>query len=304
MPGSETTGFDLCTSGVMADFHEQFGRFSAIGATTGGGLRRLTGSPEDGRVRALFADELGRRGAAVTLDAVGNMFGAFMFAPDSNGVVLVGSHLDSVPTGGRFDGNYGVVAGLVAATAIAARLRTEPSAARRNLAVVNWTNEEGSRFLPSLLGSSVFSGSLLVNEALAISDPEGVSLGSALRAIGFSGQGELGLRPERYLEIHNEQGDRLERAGADIGIVRAVWAVRKICLRFSGEPSHIGPTPMAKRQDALHCAAKAIVLLHEMAAAEETEVFASAARNEVLPNSPNVVASQARIWLDFRHARP
>ena len=304
MPGENLIARNagLCTPEVLADFHEQFAAFSLIGATPGGGLCRLTGSTEDGLARQRLEAEISGRGATLAVDPVGNMFGTFTLAPQSGAVVLVGSHLDSVPTGGRFDGNYGVVAGLVAASAVAERLRRTPGVARRNLAVVNWTNEEGSRFQPSLLGSSVFVGVLAADDVLATKDRDGVSLGAALRVIGYARDGKLGLTPVRYLEIHNEQGDRLERTGADIGLVHGAWAARKFLLRFIGQPSHTGSTPMPIRRDALRCAAAAIGLLHEIGASEP-DVHTAAARIELTPNSPNVVASEARVWMELRHER-
>ncbi|MDB5604349.1 MAG: putative N-carbamoyl-beta-alanine amidohydrolase [Bradyrhizobium sp.] len=287
---------------MMTDFHDLFGRFSALGATPKGGLCRLTASREDGLARRLLGEQIVARGGSLTVDPIGNMFGVFMLTPTSDRVVLAGSHLDSVPTGGRFDGNYGVVAALAAASSVVKRAAAFPGFVKRNLAVVNWTNEEGSRFLPSLLGSSVFTGKLPLAHALAIEDQAGISIQSALREIGYLGVERLRLTPVRYLEIHNEQGDRLEKAGINIGIVQAAWAARKICLHFAGEPSHTGPTPMELRRDALRCAAAAIGTLYEVTRGAALGVHASASRIEVTPNSPNVVASDARVWFEVRHS--
>jgi beta-ureidopropionase / N-carbamoyl-L-amino-acid hydrolase len=299
-----TTNVDGKTQPMMTDFHELFGQFSALGATPKGGLNRLTASREDGWARRLLEKQIVARGGSLTIDPIGNMFGVFDLAPTSDQVVLAGSHLDSVPTGGRFDGNYGVVAALAAASSVAKRAEAFPGMARRNLAVVNWTNEEGSRFVPSLLGSSVFTGNLPLADALAIEDHAGISLQNALQEIGYLGDQRLRLRPVRYLEIHNEQGDRLEKAGINIGIVQASWAARKICLHFAGEPSHTGPTPMGLRRDALRCAADAIGKLYEVTQGAGLGVHASASRIEVTPNSANVVASDARVWFEIRHSDP
>lgn len=306
MQGKEAmaTNAEGSTQTMMTDFHELFGQFSALGATPKGGLNRLTASREDGWARRLLEKQIVARGGSLTIDPIGNMFGIFDLAPASDQVVLTGSHLDSVPTGGRFDGNYGVVAALAAVSSIAKRASAFPGLARRNLAVVNWTNEEGSRFVPSLLGSSVFTGHLLLADALAIEDQAGISIQDALQEIGYLGDERLRLKPVRYLEIHNEQGDRLEKAGINVGIVQASWAARKICLHFAGEPSHTGPTPMGSRRDALRCAADAIGKLYEVTQGAALGVHASASRIEVAPNSANVVASDARVWFEIRHSDP
>src|ERR1700751_4808386 len=133
-----------------------------------------------------------------------------MLAPASD------EHLDCLPTGGRYDGAYGVLGGLLAVEAVMERCRANPGAARRNLAVANWTNEEGARFQPSLTGSSVFAGSLPLEQAYAREDGDGVKLGEALAAIGYRGASPPEFEPVRYVELHVEQGDQLERAAADI----------------------------------------------------------------------------------------
>lgn len=286
----------------LAAFHALKDRVARIGATPGGGLCRLAASREDGEARDLVAAELRADQATIRIDPVGNLFGVFGFAPDSDAVLLVGSHLDSQPTGGRFDGTYGVLAGVIAARAVAARLgRCPPGTARRNLAVVDWTNEEGARYQPSLIGSSTFIGALDPAFSLGRVDDEGISLGEALAAIGYRGGDSLGLRPVRYVELHVEQGDRLEAAGARIGLVHGAWAARKLSLVFEGAPSHTGPTPMARRRDALRGAARAIDLLHTLVEADPSGCHGSAARIAVTPNSPNVVPMEARVWFEIRH---
>jgi N-carbamoyl-L-amino-acid hydrolase len=241
------------------------------------------------------------RGLTATIDPVGNMFGAARLAPASREAVLIGSHLDSQPTGGRFDGVYGLLAGLLAIEAVQARAAAQPGAARRNLALVNWTNEEGARFQPSLTGSSVFAGTLSVENACSLTDGGGATLGAALAAIGYRGTAPLALEPVRYVELHIEQGARLEEAGVEIGIVSGAWAARKLSIVFSGEASHTGPTPMALRRDALRGAARAIDALYEAVEREPPGVHASAARISVAPNSPNVVPARVQVWFEIRH---
>lgn len=286
---------------LRAEFHRLFAAMAKIGATPAGGVRRLTGTAEDGVARDLLAETFTAAGAEAIADAVGNQFGLFRLPGAGDTAVLCGSHLDSQPTGGKFDGTYGVLAGVVAVQAVRARLAAEGRTASHNLAVVNWTNEEGARFQPSLTGSSVFIGSLTADAALALADGDGVTLGAALDAIGWRRDGALPVRPVRAVELHVEQGAVLETAGVPIGLVTGAWATRKLCLAFIGEPSHTGPTPMARRQDALRGAARAIEALYGIVEADGKGAHASAARLTISPNSPNVVASEVRVWFELRH---
>ena len=278
--------------------HDLIAAFARLGATDDGGVCRLTGTAEDKAARDLFSDEIGRRGLKLDIDGIGNMFATAMLDPASHDAVLVGSHLDSQPTGGRYDGVYGVLAALLAAEAIVARAASEPGAARRNLVVVNWTNEEGARFQPSLTGSSVFAGVQPLESALSLADGDGRTLGDALDAIGYRGTGTLALTPRRYVELHIEQGAELEQSATEIGIVAGAWAARKISVVFEGEASHTGPMPMPRRRDALRAAARSIEILYDEV---EKGAHASTARISVYPNSPNVVPSRVQVWFEIRH---
>lgn len=279
--------------------HELIADFARFGATAEGGVCRLSGTPEDKAARDRFTEEVQRRGFRLDIDPIGNMFGTAVLAPQTRQAIIVGSHLDSQPTGGRFDGTYGVVAGLVAAAEIAARAAREPGRAKRNLIVANWTNEEGARFQPSLTGSSVYAGLLPLDKALALADGSGVTLGEALASIGYRGAAAPPFTPLRYVELHIEQGPQLEQAGRQIGLVAGAWATRKLSIVFVGDPSHTGPTPMPRRRDALRAAAAGIAALHDIIA---DGAHASAARMTVYPNSPNVVASRVQVWFEIRHA--
>jgi len=285
----------------MSELHDLIATFAAIGATEDGGVCRLAATPLDRAARDLFLREIGNRQLVPRIDPIGNMFGVAMLEPASDEVVIVGSHLDSQPTGGRFDGAYGVLAGMCAVQALGDRAVANPGRARRNLAVANWTNEEGARFQPSLTGSSVFAGSLALDDAYASRDGEGIALGDALAAIGYRGASELEFRPVRYVELHVEQGDRLERAAADIAAVSGAWMTRKMSVVFEGEVSHTGPTPMSGRRDALRAAARAIEALYGEVERENAGAHAAAARISVFPNSPNVVAGRVRVWFEVRH---
>jgi beta-ureidopropionase / N-carbamoyl-L-amino-acid hydrolase len=285
----------------MTELHDLLAAFAAIGATDDGGVCRLTATPSDKAARDLFLREIGNRGLLPRIDSIGNMFGVAVLAPESRDVVIAGSHLDSQPTGGRYDGCYGVLAGLLAVQAVRDRARANPGRARRNIAVANWTNEEGARFQPSLTGSAVFAGSLALEQAYACEDGDGVTLGEALAAIGYRGTSALEFEPVRYVELHVEQGDRLERAAADIAAVSGAWMTRKMSVVFEGEVSHTGPTPMAARRDALRGAARAIEALYSEIEHANAGAHASAARISVFPNSPNVVAGRVRVWFEIRH---
>jgi N-carbamoyl-L-amino-acid hydrolase len=285
----------------MKGLHDLIAAFASIGAIADGGVCRLTATPADKAARDLFLREIKDRGLDSRIDAIGNMFGIAVLAPASRDTVIVGSHLDTQPTGGRFDGAYGVLAGLLATKAVLDRAIANPGKARRNLTVANWTNEEGARFQPSLTGSSVFAGSLSLGDAYALEDGNGVTLGEALAAVKYQGSSPLELQPVRYVELHVEQGDRLENAAADIAAVSGAWTVRKMSVVFEGEPSHTGPMPMAKRRDAMRAAARAIEALYEEIEREGAGAHGSAARISVYPNSPNVVASRVRVWFEVRH---
>ncbi|KYK43086.1 MULTISPECIES: allantoate amidohydrolase [Bradyrhizobium] len=285
----------------MTALHDLIAGFAAIGATDDGGVCRLAATALDKRARDLFLREIGNRSLVPRIDAIGNMFGVAILDPAFDDVVITGSHLDSQPTGGRYDGAYGVLAGLLAVEAVRERCLANPGAARRNLAVANWTNEEGARFQPSLTGSSVFAGSLSLQDAYACADGDGVTLGAALAAIGYCGVTPLEYRPVRYVELHVEQGDRLEQVSGDIAAVSGAWMTRKISVVFEGDYSHTGPTPMPMRRDALRAAARAIEALYVEVAREDVGAHASAARINAYPNSPNVVAGRVRVWFEIRH---
>lgn len=272
-------------------------RFAEIGATGDGGVRRLTGSPADGEARTLFARLAIERGASVVTDAVGNMFATFATAPDAETTVLCGSHLDSQPTGGRFDGSLGVLAALDAASTLYA----EGAPLSHNLTVVNWTNEEGARFQPSLTGSSVFTGKYSSDFALDLRDRSGMSMGEALGKIGWLGDGALTLTPVHNLELHVEQGGHLETSSVQIGAVTASWGVRKLTLNFVGAPSHTGPTEMGRRRDAMRAAALAVTRFHELMETEEALLHWSAAKIVAEPDSPNVVASRVTVYFEIRN---
>ncbi|MFS2224472.1 M20 family metallo-hydrolase [Pantoea sp. B65] len=282
-------------------FDALFALISAIGVTPTGGLHRLAASADDGAVRDAFCHWLGSEGFQVQIDEIGNVFGLLELSPGAPWL-LCGSHLDSQPDGGRFDGAYGVTAAAVTLASLARQLRQQPAAARRNLAVVNWTNEEGARFQPSLIGSAVFTGALPLATALACRDAQGITLGEALATIGYRGTALPSLPLAAYVELHIEQGPHLEQQQQQIGVVTETWAALKWQVTFRGEQNHTGPSLMSSRRDALLAAAKTIVAVRAEADTQGEVLHTSVGRLETQPNSPNVVTREATLFIEFRSA--
>lgn len=281
---------------------DEFTALSQIGATTGGGMHRLCATPSDGAARDWLSGRLKAAGARVHVDEIGNVFGLFEFVPSAP-YVLTGSHIDSQPTGGKYDGAYGVVASLVAAADIAERVHRGEITPRRNLAVVDWTNEEGARFQPSLMGSSVFTGALALDEALLVTDTSGISVGEALEGIGYRGTNPLDVPIEAYAEIHVEQSSNLEQNGINVAAVTASWAAYKYDLEIQGEQSHTGSTLMAERRDALLGAALVTAGVRSIADSHpEGLLHSSVTGLQTYPDSPNVVTSHATLHVEIRSA--
>ncbi len=283
----------------LKDFHA----LAAIGATSGHGVERQAATPEDGRTRTWFARWAAEQGWPVRVDGIGNMFALLEWAPGAD-YVFIGSHLDSQPLAGRFDGAYGVVAALHAARTFEQRVKASGERPQYNLAVVNWFNEEGARFAPSIMGSSVYAGLMNQEDMLAVQDLQGISVRDALIDIGFLGSDE---RPNAaaYAEVHIEQGRRLEREGLTLGAVDSSWYTQKLDVEVLGEQSHTGATAMADRHDALLGAAKIVQMVYEVTAdfAEEALV-SSVGQLNVEPNSPIVVARRVHLVADLRSGDP
>jgi len=280
-------------------FLRDFAAMSSFGATSGGGVERQAASAADGDTRAWFTGWLRENDIAVHTDAIGNIFGLVELVPGAPYVVL-GSHLDSQPLAGRFDGAYGVLAAAHAARATRDDLAAAASGARFNLAVVDWFNEEGSRFKPSMMGSAVFTGLLPLERALATTDPSGVTVADALDAI--DGRGDFpGLDVAAYLEIHVEQGRDLERSGTTIGLVATTWTAHKLEVVVTGEQAHTGAAPMADRRDALYGAAELIVAVRRLTDGFAEEQLHTAVSEMYLdPNSPVAIAREVRMLIDIR----
>ena len=283
----------------LTDFHH----VATFGATDNSGVERQAATPEDKLSRDWFARFATQRGWEVRVDGIGNMFALIDMVPGAP-YILLGSHLDSQPLGGRFDGAYGVLAGLHAAERVAERVALEGTVPEFNLAVVNWFNEEGGRFAPSIMGSSVFAGLMDQDKMLAVKDLAGTTVAEALEAIGYLGTDE---RPELagYAEIHIEQGRILEREGITLGAVDYSWYTQKLDIEVLGEQSHTGATAMADRHDALVAASKVVLLVHDVTAKFADEALVSSVGQLTLePNSPIVVARRVHLVADLRSASP
>lgn len=284
---------------ALLELLDQFGAFGASGA----GINRLAASHADQQARDHLCNWFERHGFVTLIDAVGNVFGVLKLGRGDEGrSFFCGSHLDSQPNGGRFDGTLGVVCACIAGLVIRDHVlqgRVEPEFG--TFVVANWTGEEGARFQPSLLGSRVFAGSMPVEDALNIKDGQSESLCAALTEIGYHGSATP-PDPDHYLELHIEQGAKLEEAGVPIGIVSSCWGARKLRVIIAGQPDHTGPTPMPERRDALLAAAELIVRTHEISKLSASTLHSSVARIEVSPNSPNTVADNVELWIEFRSA--
>lgn len=287
-------------NGSDARFIEDFATLSTFGATPSGGVHRLAASAADGEQRTWLTHLLESHGCRVQFDQIGNQFGLMELVPGAP-YVFVGSHLDSQPTSGRYDGAYGVLAAAHAVIGLAAKYRETQSRPKYNLAVVNWFNEEGARFTPSMMGSSVYTGKLSVDEALATADPAGVSVREALTGIGSLGSGS-GPEAVACAEIHIEQGRSMERGGITIGVVDSNWAANKYELVVHGEQAHTGSTVIADRKDALLGASLLVVAAREIADRFPGLLHTSVGQLDVYPNSPVVVPSRVRLLLDLRSA--
>ncbi|GAB2622592.1 M20 family metallo-hydrolase [Pseudactinotalea suaedae] len=284
-----------------ARYLDDFAAVSTFGATPGGGVERLAGSAEDGAVRDWLVAWMRERDFSVVVDEIGNVFGLVELVPGAP-YVAVGSHLDSQPLGGRYDGAYGVLAAAHAVDRIRRHaLDGGDVTPRYNLAVVDWFNEEGARFAPSMMGSGVFTHKASVESALATADRAGATVEQALRQTGYRGS-DAAPSLVGYAEIHVEQGRILEDAGITIGAVESTWAAHKYQVVVQGEQSHTGSTAMSDRRDALAGAARLIVAARELADAYAgpPALHTSVSELTVLPNSPVVVAREVRMNLDLR----
>lgn len=269
-----------------------------IGATPAGGVTRLTLSEEDRQARDILRDWAEKDGFSCDIDRLGNMFirrpGRYSHLPP----VLTGSHVDSQPAGGRYDGIYGVLAGLEALRS----LNDQRIETARDIILVNWTNEEGARFAPAMLASGVWTGHFSEAFALSREDSKGIRLGDALDAIGYQGTTAVSAFPlHACYEVHIEQGPLLEAEGVDIGLVHAAMGQRWYSLTINGFAAHAGTTPMDHRQDALTGFAQFALAIEQIGINQAPDGRATIGKVQLHPNSGNVVPGQVICSVEFRH---
>jgi N-carbamoyl-L-amino-acid hydrolase len=269
-----------------------------IGATPKGGVKRLTLTQVDREARDLFARWAREAGLEMRIDPIGNMFARRAGTDPSAAPVAMGSHLDSQPSGGKFDGAYGVMAGLeVVRTLNDAGVRT-----RAPLEVISWTNEEGSRFTPVMMGSGVFAGVFPLEHVLVQKDADDVTVGQALRSIGYAGE----AAPQRlgaYFEAHIEQGPVLEDTKTTIGVVQGALGQRWFDCVIAGQDAHAGPTPMELRKDALLAASRVVIEVNRIAREFPDYARGTVGYLQVKPNSRNVVPGEVRMSVEFRNQK-
>jgi N-carbamoyl-L-amino-acid hydrolase len=269
-----------------------------IGATPKGGVCRLALTDLDRQGRDLFAKWAKDLGCTVAVDRVGNMFARREGRDPSLPAVMTGSHLDTQPTGGRFDGVYGVLAGLeVLRTLADAKIETD-----RAIEVAVWTNEEGSRFSPAMMGSGAYAGVFPLDEVEAKRDEAGIRFDEALAKIGYRGPAAVGGRKvAAYFEAHIEQGPILEAEGKTVGVVTGAQGQRWYEVTVTGQEAHAGPTPMARRKDALVGAARMVDAVNRIGLDHEPFACATVGVIRSEPNSRNTIPGRVFFTVDFRH---
>ena len=269
-----------------------------IGATTKGGVCRLALTDLDKRARDLFGSWCREAGCAVSVDRLGNIFARREGTDSTLPPVVTGSHLDTQPTGGRFDGVYGVLAGLE----VLRTLNDHDKATRAAIEVAVWTNEEGSRFAPAMVASGVFAGVFGLPYALSRTDPTGRTFGEELDRIGYSGAVPVGNRQlAAFFELHIEQGPVLEAEQKTIGVVTGAQGQRWYEITFVGQEAHAGPTPMNRRRDALVGASRVVLEVNRIGLANSPLACATVGLLDVGPNSRNTIPGRTFFTVDFRH---
>ncbi|CAD5286269.1 N-carbamoyl-L-amino-acid hydrolase [Bosea sp. 62] len=277
-------------------------RSAEIGVGRPGGLSRLALGDADREVRDVFIAWCREAGLAVRIDGIGNIFARRAGEDDSLPPVVMGSHLDTQVNGGRFDGIAGVLGGLeVCRTLDQLGHRT-----KRPIEVVNWTNEEGGRFSPPMVGSGCFTGAYTLDWALGRRDDDGRTIGEELDRIGYRGEMEAAPHPfDAYVEFHIEQGPILDREGMQVGVVTGGYASTGMLVEFTGETAHTGPWPMERRKNALIAGARLLVAVDDLGWEHAgSGGKATASRLVAWPNKPGILSDWAQATCDVRHADP
>lgn len=272
--------------------------FATIGATPNGGVHRLTLTDLDKQARDLFVSLAKKAGCSIKIDAMGNIFARRPGEDNLLSPVLIGSHIDSQPLGGKYDGIYGVLAALE----VVYSLNDHNIKTDRPIDVVSWTNEEGSRFAPAMIGSAVFSGLTTLQDGWSCIDSEGNTIKQELERIGYAGKDNFSnYKIHASLELHIEQGPILENHNELIGIVTGALGQKWYDIEFTGMASHAGTTPMEVRQDALLGLAEAVLEVNTIGKNEKPEGRATVGMVKITPNSRNVISDKAWFSVEFRH---
>ena len=269
-----------------------------VGATEKGGVCRLALTDVDREGRDLFVRWCEEAGCSVRIDRVGNIFARRAGRDPERPPVMTGSHLDSQPTGGKFDGAYGVLAGLE----LVRTLNDHAYETDAPIEVVAWTNEEGSRFAPPMMASGAFAGAFDLDFVLSRSDSEGKTFAEELERIGYAGDEPVGGREiGAYLEAHIEQGPVLEAEEKTVGVVTGAQGQRWYEITVSGQEAHAGPTPMRRRRDALVGASRMVDAVNRIGLDHQPDACATVGMLLVSPNSRNTIPGQVFFAVDFRH---
>ncbi len=275
---------------------ESMAALGRIGETPRGGLNRVALTDEDRLGRDLLVRWMKEAGLRVTVDRMGNIFGQRL-GTESLPPVFMGSHADSVPTGGKYDGQLGVLCALE----VIRTLNDRGTRTRRPVGMVIFTNEEGARFQPAMIGSGVLAGKIPLEDAYNARDRDGLRLGDELERIGYLGPEPCVPRPFRaYLELHIEQGPILEEEGLPLGVVEGIVAIAWSRVTLHGVQDHAGPTPMRIRHDALVAAAEVVRGVREIPRAIGGDMVATVGRLDVTPNIPNAIPGRVGLSIDLR----
>ncbi|RJQ50923.1 MAG: Zn-dependent hydrolase [Desulfobacteraceae bacterium] len=293
--GEKMENTDLRVNGKR--LRESLEAMAEIGGTAGGGVHRLALSDEDRQARDLFMSWLKDLNLEVSIDEVGNIFGKRAGRNDALPPVMAGSHIDSQPYGGRFDGMLGVMGALEAMRTLSENaVETE-----RSLIIANWTNEEGSRFSPAMMGSGVWTGKLARDWVYARTDVQGKTFLDALEEIGYRGKKPAAFSPVRaYFEYHIEQGPLLGKDAKKIGIPQGILGIRWCDIHLEGTANQVGPTPMEGRNDALCAAAEMILAVNALPERLGGNLVATVGEIHNRPNSRNIIPDRVRFTFDGR----
>lgn len=271
---------------------------SVFGATPAGGLHRLAASKEDGQARDYVVAAARDLGCTVRVDALGNTFMRSAGTDENEKAILIGSHLDSQPLGGKYDGIYGVMTGLE----LLRVLKESKTQTKHAVEVAVWTNEEGARFAPAMMGAAYFAGKFTTDELLTRKDVDGIELGESLAEIGYAGTDDISpVEYKAYFEIHIEQGPILQDENLQIGVVTLVQGMRWFRIGITGQAGHTGTYPMETRRDALVAASHLIKSVQQIGLDQPLTGRATVGHLVVTPNSPNVIPGHVELMVEFRN---